>query len=365
MSLALPEPLASGQTPHSFKEHIQQRKRWGMGVINSARKLHLFTRKGLSLLQKLNYVSSVSYWYSPLKNLIYMLSPLFFAVFAIPVFECSWLDLVIYWLPMFIMQELCLRIISGGSISLKWSGIYETSVMPYLLFPIIKESLGLSMSVFAVTDKSGRNKAEGKKLKSMMPLIILLAMSLFGIIRVLLLTKSIPVINLIVLLFWIIRNAYFLAMSIFLIDGRYGNEETVNVKDAEFVTLKKETEDGKTEVFEGVTTYLNEHSVNVFLDEYEGLAIADRIDLNISNELYEVDLQTIITGISTSRSGSKKVFTLEIIDHRDSWGEYEQILFDRIPSLPQTLLKDYGIVFHFLRNVAIRVLKAGSNFRNI
>ncbi len=365
VSLGLPEPLANGQTPHSFKEHIQQRKRWGMGVINSSRKLHLFTRKGLSLLQKLNYVSSVSYWFSPIKNLIYMLSPLFFAVFAIPVFECSWLDLIIYWLPMFIMQELCLRIISGGSISLKWSGIYETSVMPYLLIPIIKESLGISMSVFAVTDKSGRNKSGGKKLKTMLPLIILLALSLTGVVRVLLLTKSIPIINLIVLLFWIIRNAYFLAMSLFLIDGRYGDEETVNVKDAEFVTLKKETKDGKPAVFEGVTTYLNEHCVRVFLDEYEGLRIGDRVELNITNELYDVNLQTIVTGISTSRSGSKKVFSLEITDHGESWGEYEEILFDRIPSLPQSLVKDYGIIFHLLRNVAFRVLKTENSFRNI
>ena len=36
VSLGLDEPLASGQTPHTYKEHIQQRTRWGRGVIVTA-----------------------------------------------------------------------------------------------------------------------------------------------------------------------------------------------------------------------------------------------------------------------------------------------------------------------------------------
>lgn len=47
VSLAIPEPLASGQTPHTYKEHIQQRVRWGRGVIVTAKKLKLFRNKNL------------------------------------------------------------------------------------------------------------------------------------------------------------------------------------------------------------------------------------------------------------------------------------------------------------------------------
>ncbi len=96
VSLALPEPLANGETPHTFREHIQQRRRWGRGVISTARKLRLLSREGISVSQKASYLSSVSYWYSPIKHLIYLISPLFFSVLAIPVFACSWLDLLIY-----------------------------------------------------------------------------------------------------------------------------------------------------------------------------------------------------------------------------------------------------------------------------
>lgn len=166
ISLAIPEPLASGIAPFTFKEHIQQRTRWGRGVIVTARKLKLWSRKGLSLSQKINYWSSVVYWYSPIKNLVYMLAPLMYAVFAIPIFRCSWLELLMYWIPMFAMQEFSLRLISGNRTSTKWSGIYETSVMPHLLIPIVKEMFGISLSVFKVTDKSGAGSQYRKEISA-------------------------------------------------------------------------------------------------------------------------------------------------------------------------------------------------------
>ena len=153
VSLALSEPLASVQTPHTFREHIQQRSRWSRGVIVMARQLKIWRRKNLTFAQKVSYWSSVVYWYSPLKNLIYMLAPLLYATFAIPVFRCNWLELLVFWLPMFLLQDLSLRLNSKNTISTKWSGIYETSVMPHLLIPILKETFGISLSSFKVTDK--------------------------------------------------------------------------------------------------------------------------------------------------------------------------------------------------------------------
>ena len=70
--LALPEPLASGQTPQTFAEHIKQRNRWGRGVIATAKKLKIWRRNNPTIGQKISYWSSVFYWYSPIKSLVYM-----------------------------------------------------------------------------------------------------------------------------------------------------------------------------------------------------------------------------------------------------------------------------------------------------
>ena len=72
VSLAVGEPLASGLSATDLQGLIQQRIRWGRGVIATGRKMHLFTSRELSFAQKINYWASVWYWYAPLKRLIYI-----------------------------------------------------------------------------------------------------------------------------------------------------------------------------------------------------------------------------------------------------------------------------------------------------
>jgi len=352
VSLAITEPLASGQTPHTFREHIAQRTRWGRGVIVTARKLKLWRRRNLTAAQKINYWSSVVYWYSPLKNLIYMLSPLLYAVFAVPVLRCSWLDLAVFWLPMFVLQDLCLRMNSGNAISTKWSGIYETSVMPHLLIPIVKESLGLTLSKFRVTDKSGRGGKRTRDLGGMIPFLILALLSVAGIVRILLIFDASQTFSFLILLFWVIRNLYFLVMALFLVDGRDGDEEAVRVTDAEPVTLLS----GGV-VYEGITTLLTEHNLTVFLDEGEPLGIGADCELTIPREGGEIRLKGIVTGIRKTRHGQARTHTVEILDFGGDRYEYLELLYDRIPTLPQSLRRDFGVLSHLWQNIAHRVAR--------
>ncbi len=307
VSLALHEPLASGKTPDTFKEHIKQRIRWGRGVISTARQLHIFRRKGLSFDQKMSYWGSVVYWYSPIKSLIYILAPLLFAVLALPVFICSWTDLIIFWLPMFIMQEICLRVFSRNAVSLKWSGIYETSIMPYMLVPIVKEFFGITTKKFAVTDKSKKIIRRKFDLKTVWPFLVLIALSIIGILRSLIYIGGVRSIGLLILMFWLIRNMYFLILSL-------------------------------------------------FLDEIPDIPIGTPVNIVVNNLDTQVDINGVVTGIRNSKRGASCVYSVEILDYKDSRNEYLQILYDRVPTLPQSLQKDHGIIFHLLKNIAQRIL---------
>lgn len=358
VSLAIPEPLASGRTPHSFKEHIKQRTRWGRGVIVTARKLHLFRRPGLTFAQRISYWSSVAYWYSPVKNLIYVLSPLFFAVFGLPVFVCSWLDLLAFWLPMYAAQTICLRAVSGSAVSSKWSGIHETSVMAHLLIPIVKELLGISLSSFKVTDKSGSEGPRTTDWRSMAPYLVLLALSAIGIVRVSWLLGTTKAFGLIVLLFWLLRNAYYLLMAVFLIDGRDSDGEVVRVLGAEPLTVTRTAADGTSlATYKGVATVLTEHSMRVYLDEADDLGLGDRVEAAVDTPRYHAELGGAVISLTRSRYGRGTVHVIEILDFGSSELEYLQILYDRIPSLPQALKSDYGMLGHLWRNVAHRVAR--------
>ncbi|MBE5861114.1 MAG: glycosyltransferase [Butyrivibrio sp.] len=358
VSMAIAEPLASGQTPHTFKEHIKQRSRWGRGVIVTARKLKLIRRKDINLAQKLSYLSSVIYWYSPMKNMIYMLSPIVFATFGIPVLKCNWLELLVFWFQMYMIQDITLRVISKNTISTKWSGIYETSTMPGLFMPILKESLGITMSTFKVTDKSAKPVKQSLDIKEMLPFIILTVLSVAGIIRVITIFESLQIVSLLILLFWMIRNLYFLIMAMFLIDGRESDAEPVEVIDAEPVEVKILHGKGKGETSYGVTTRLTEHSIRVFLDEGEGVYRGASVEVTIDNGEYRVVFDGTVTHVHLSKDGSKANYSIEILDLGNYKEEYLQILFDRIPSLPQSLQRDFGIVSHLWQNIVHRVARA-------
>ena len=352
VSLGLSEPLASGKTPDTFKDHIKQRIRWGRGVISTARKLHICRIKGLSLFQRLSYWSSVVYWYSPIKCLAYMLSPLVFALFGVPVFECTITDLLLFWFPMFIMQDLCLRVYSQNSVSLKWTGIYETSVMPFLFFPVLKELFGISTSTFAVTDKT---RVAGKKevdLKSMVPFIVLIVMSIAGMIRMIFMIDGFESLGFVILAFWIIRNLYLLIMSLFLIDGREMEQEDVKVVDADLASMTDS--DGNT--YDGITTTMSNHYIRVYLDEAANLRVGDGVDVNVEHNGFNATVKGVITGITELKNSDSVVYSTEILDYMGNENEFNQVLYDRIPSLPQSLVSDYGIITHLVRIIAHRIL---------
>ena len=103
---------------------------------------------------------------------------------------------------------------------------------------------------------------------------------------------------------------------------------------------------------------MTEHSVRVFIDEPAELTIGDKVDICIEKDDYRAEMTGIVTGITVSRFGDSRVYSVEITDSRESAYEYLQILYDRIPTLPQSLQRDYGIMAHMLINIAHRVLDA-------
>ena len=352
VSLGLSEPLASGIAPSSFKEHVQQRTRWGRGVIATAKQLKFLRNRKLNLSQKFSYSSSVLYWFSPIKNLIYLISPLMFAVFCVPIFKCTLVDLAIFWLPMHLMSMWALRITSQGKMSARWSGIYETSVMPFLLIPIIKETLGITLSTFKVTKKEKPSKRQTIDKRSLIPFIILLALTVAGIVHMSYMMVALKYIGILAVLFWLFRNTYYLTMCLLLGLGRDTDGENVKVKAAEMVTIQKA--DGRE--IEGITTKLLEHGIDVFTDELDPLYLGEPISLNISNKHYNLQVKGTVVSIYNSRNTDvPSVYTIEILDFEGQKDEYIQMLYDRKPTLPQKLRLGGGLVDNLWNNIGHRI----------
>ena len=64
-----------------------------------------------------------------------------------------------------------------------------------------------------------------------------------------------------------------------------------------------------------------------------------------------------VTDVHLSASGRSRTHTVEILDFNGTEYDYLYLLYDRVPTLPQSLQKDFGIFRHLWQNIAHRVAR--------
>ena len=173
--LAINHVLASGLSPTDLKSLINQRVRWGRGCIQTGRKMHLIFNLKLKFKQKINYLASVWYWYASWKRLIYIMSPILFATFGVMVVKCTLMEVLIFWLPMYISSNISLKMMSRNIRTTKWTNLYETIIFPFMLIPTLLETFCISMKKFKVTKKE--RKQEERNWPYAIPHAILVVLS--------------------------------------------------------------------------------------------------------------------------------------------------------------------------------------------
>ena len=203
--IAIDTPLASGLAPESLSDLIRQRNRWSRGCIQAGFKTNLLFTPQLTAAQRMSYLAAVTYWYAPLKKLVYLFAPLMYSVFGITVMRCDFCQMLMFWLPMYLLASFGIRLFSNGIRSAWWSNIYELCLFPFLLPGVLAESFGIRKKSFNVTDKSGR---KGWKFWYALPFAVLTVLSVYGIINAITKILSEHTTIYLFLLFWLFFNLY-------------------------------------------------------------------------------------------------------------------------------------------------------------
>ena len=217
--IAIPEVLASGIPPMTFTELIGQRRRWAKGCIQSGKKTRFLSSKGLRFSQKINYLTAIGYWYTPIKRLIYFLAPLLFAFFGIVLVQCRFRQMLMFWLPMYLMGNFCMRRFSRNIRTTKWTDIYETTLAPWLFPTVLMASVGKTETIFRVTDKSQKNGKNSRNFY-MLPYLIGILLVIIAIIKIVGLSGREQTYTYGIILFWLILNLYFMIMASYVAAGR-------------------------------------------------------------------------------------------------------------------------------------------------
>ncbi|MFI3176318.1 MAG: glycosyltransferase [Eubacteriales bacterium] len=350
--IAISEVLATGLSPTDMQSLISQRVRWGRGVIQSNRKLGIWRSKELTFAQKMNYWASKVYWYSSIKRLIYFLSPLVYILFGYMVVECTIIEVLIFWLPMYLTSNISLKLLSDNIRSTKWTGIYETAMFPFTIVPITLETFGISMKKFVTTSKDQNVGKNNSNFMYLMPFALFILLSVAAVVKCFLLMIGGNAMGLSVIMFWLIFNLYLLIMAAFFVSGRAVLRKSERSPIQVNCTICLEDKN-----VECVTGDISESGFTITLEKAIDLPEKEPIDFTFNSEPYDASVNAKLVYVRQDEDGWKYAFYIN--DYKNSYGNYLQIFHDRVPTLPQKLSKRTG-VFDDLRINMMRRLQVQS-----
>ncbi|MBQ3404096.1 MAG: hypothetical protein IJG63_01600, partial [Oscillospiraceae bacterium] len=85
--------------------------------------------------------------------------------------------------------------------------------------------------------------------------------------------------------------------------------------------------------------------------------LGEPVELGIQYGGEDVNVKGVVTGINESRGGDARTHTVEILDYCGQRDGYFQLLYDRVPTMPQSLQRDFGALSHLWQNIAHRVAR--------
>ena len=347
---ATSEVLASGLSPTDLKSLVDQRIRWARGVITTNRKLHVILSRHLSFAQKVNYWASEWYWFAPFKRLVYFISPILYATFGYMVIKCTLWQILLFWLPMYITSNVSLRLLSRSIRTTKWTNIYETVLFPFLLVPVFLETIGIKMKKFKVTKKGDVENERGKNLLYLIPFILLVILSVIGIFNCFGMIFESNDMGPLVVLFWLFLNLFTLVMAMFFVLGRdfmRKSERASVVADCEI-----NTQAGK---YTAKTINISEDGIAVKMLSPVNIDDKEDAEIRLWTEKYKAVVKAKVVHVDNRKK--EWIYAFHINDYCDTQEEFLQILFDRVPTLPQKLDTTSGGFDDLRLNVTKRAVK--------
>lgn len=347
---ATSEPLAHGLAPDTIDSLIKQRERWGRGCVYSLRRINIWKDKKMSFGSKISYFSCELYWWSYFRRFVFTLAPILFVLFNIPVIVCKPWQMLLFWLPSYIMGIIAARAVSSEIRNSRWSNIIDTILFPYLITSIFLESIGIRKRNFHVTEKTRTVNTDTDMLLAL-PHIILTVMSVLAVFKAFGQMIEYESLGPLILLFWLIMNLSALIMAVFFMMGR-NNMRTAERYQVDIPVCI----DYKKKMY-GETCDISETGFSVVFDKPVPVPKYHKVNVNIRTHHYSANMKANIVYVDQRKDGLRYCFEIKELKEPDK-GEYFQMIYDREPSLPDKIDCNAGVFNEFSTNV---LMHAGSS----
>ncbi len=152
-SVYVDKPLIAGLQPETFESFIGQRSRWCQGMFQILMLKNPLFKKGLKPIQKLAYLSSMTFWFFPLPRMVFTFAPLLHVFFDVKIFVSS-MDEALAYTATYMIVNLMLQNYLYGRV--RWpfiSELYEYVQGVYLAKAIFSVIAKPRKPTFNVTAK--------------------------------------------------------------------------------------------------------------------------------------------------------------------------------------------------------------------
>ena len=360
ITYATDEIQAAGLTTTTIKSMIRQRVRWARGIIQSLQNTHAIITPDLPPLARLTYLNSFLYWWSFFNRLIFIMSPILFALFDYQIVNSHFWDVIVFWLPAYFFYSMSMRYLSSNVRNQRWSQIIDTIFMPYLIIPVLLETLHIHQMKFKVTNKKKEGSGIGIEFAVYaIPHIILLALSAAAMIRFAYGKYGWALFYSSIILFWITYNMVSLFYAVFFMLGRraYRSSERIRAEEDINIQYKALSYDAKTlDVSENGLAFWTEKPI--YLPENMTLKFA------ITTPYYKAGLKGKIVYVKEQDRGWRYSASVRAVDD-DNKRQYMQIIYDRTHSLPKQMDLWVTAYDDMLRNMKRRLKQPLSDKRKM
>lgn len=320
------EVLAIGLAPFNIKDLFNQRIRWAVGAIQTLRKRSGYY-SALNIKQKLIYFMSYSYWFNAYRRLIYLIVPMVFILFKTPIVLASMTQVLMFWLPMFLINNYTYKKLSQGIRSTTLNNLYETVFAPALAWNLFKEIIGFKQKTFKVTPKDSKKVFGHFNLYFFLPHLILFFLLVFSFtLGTIYFIKSSFAFVYGINIFWIGYNIYILFISLLYASERpiYRKTTRFNLKikleyDHDGQRLNYETSDISDDGFsiqsstELAFKYKVEYQFKLNEDNLESEIVCELIRINHFNKSYLYGFR-INSGSSMAKQSYDEIIYNHLID---------------------------------------------------
>ncbi|MCY0880405.1 MAG: glycosyltransferase, partial [Firmicutes bacterium] len=207
--------VARGMAPESVEEYLHQRTRWAMGNIQALRTDNPLTMPGLSLLQRLIYLSGLTYWFFGWQKMIFLLAPILYPLTGLVSLHAKVPIFLGYFVPPFFGGLMIFTRIANGRTGLFYSLLIEFLSAPRIAGAALVSLLPVSCRrAFRVTQKGLTGRPQSRIVwPAFLPLFVLWLLTIWALIADLMM-PGVPSAVSVLVAGWLLFNSIPLSWSL-------------------------------------------------------------------------------------------------------------------------------------------------------